>query len=137
MDGTSIWAGDGIHLTWNATRVAAMKLMAYISGGGESGEPANKRARLGSVIPVKSTPQPAAKAAQPAPPPLSPLWLPGQLPANQRRNSHPREVSSAEAGAVKAREEARPVTWDRPPPPPRGGTIGRPRGGRPGRWGRW
>jgi hypothetical protein len=28
------------------------------------------------------------------------------------------EVSSAEAGAVKAREEARPVTWERPLPPP-------------------
>ncbi len=33
MDGASIWAGDGVHLTSNATRVAAMKMMAYIIGG--------------------------------------------------------------------------------------------------------
>ncbi len=69
FDGTSIWAGDRVHLTSNATRVAAMKLMASITGGGETPEPANKRARLESVIPVKTTPLPVAKAAQPAPPP--------------------------------------------------------------------
>jgi hypothetical protein len=28
VDGTSIWAGDGVHLTSNASRVAARKLMA-------------------------------------------------------------------------------------------------------------
>jgi hypothetical protein len=75
VDGTSIWAGDGVHLTSNATRVAAMKLMASIVGGEEKAEPANKRARLESVIPGKTTPLPAAKAAQPAPPsrPVPPL----------------------------------------------------------------
>jgi hypothetical protein len=45
VDGASIWAGDGVHLTSNATRVAAMKMMAYIIRG-ETAEPANKRARL-------------------------------------------------------------------------------------------
>ncbi len=71
VDGTSIWAGDGVHLTSNATRVAATKLMASIPGGGETQEPAKKRARLESVIPVKTTPLPAEKAAQLAP--LGPL----------------------------------------------------------------
>jgi hypothetical protein len=55
MDGASIWAGDRVHLTSNATRVAAMKMMAYVTGS-ETAEPANKRARLESVIPVRSTP---------------------------------------------------------------------------------
>ncbi|MFN9906749.1 MAG: hypothetical protein ACK56F_11605, partial [bacterium] len=54
VDGTSIWAGDGVHLTSNATRVSAMKMMAYVIGG-ETAEPANKRARLESVIPVRTT----------------------------------------------------------------------------------
>ncbi len=96
VDGTSIRTGDGVHhLTSNPTRVAAMKMMAFIVSGGESGEPANKRARLESVIPVQSMTKPATKAAKPTPPPpprpvSSPLWLSGQLPANQRGNSHPR-----------------------------------------------
>ena len=92
VDGTSIWAGDGVHLTSNATRVAAMKMMAYVIGG-ETAEPANKRARLESVIPVRSTPTQAAKPVQPAPPPKpvpQPLWLSGQLPNNQRGNTHTR-----------------------------------------------
>ncbi len=72
-----------------------MTLMAYIVGGGETTELANKRARLESMIPVKTTPLPAATAAQlaPLPPPRPvppPLWLSGQLPANQRGNHHPR-----------------------------------------------
>jgi hypothetical protein len=46
VDRTSIWAGDGVHLTSNATRVAVTKLMAHIAGGGETQEPATKRARL-------------------------------------------------------------------------------------------
>jgi hypothetical protein len=93
IDGTSIWAGDGVHLTSNATRVAAMKMMACIISG-ETAEPANKRARLESVILVRFTPFPAVKPVQPAPPtppkPVPPpLWLSGQLLANQRGNSHP------------------------------------------------
>ncbi len=67
VGGASIWAGDGIHLTSNATRVAALKMMAYIINGSETGEPAYKRARLESVMPVQSTPQQAAKTAPPAP----------------------------------------------------------------------
>jgi hypothetical protein len=34
VDGTSIWAGDGVHLTSNASRVAARKLMADLARGG-------------------------------------------------------------------------------------------------------
>jgi hypothetical protein len=60
VDGTSIWAGDGVHLTSNASRVAARKLMADLVNGGEDGEPANKRARLESVVPA---PAPAKKKA--------------------------------------------------------------------------
>ncbi len=50
VDGTSIWAGDGVHLTSNASRVAARKLMADLASGGEEGEPVNKRARLESLL---------------------------------------------------------------------------------------
>ncbi len=94
VDGTSIWGGDGVHLTSNATRVATRKMMAYVIGG-ETAEPASKRARLESVIPVRSAAPSAAKPAQPPPPPPPkpvppPLWLSGQLPANQRGNTHPR-----------------------------------------------
>jgi hypothetical protein len=52
VDGTSIWAGDGVHLTSNASRVAARKLMADLVSSGEEGEPAIKRARLESVVPA-------------------------------------------------------------------------------------
>jgi hypothetical protein len=104
VDGTSIWAGDGVHLTSNDTRVAAMKMMACIIGG-ETVEPANKRARLESVIPVRTIPLPAVKPVQPAPPPPRPvpppLWLSGQLPANQRGNSHPRGQQRGGRGGQK------------------------------------
>ncbi len=39
VDGASIWAEDGVHLTSNACRVAARKLMADLAAGGEEGEP--------------------------------------------------------------------------------------------------
>ncbi len=90
MDGASIWAGDGIHLTSNASRVAARKLMADLTHGGQDDEPAAKRTRLESVNPV---PAPARKKdankGQPTPPPPNrpcppPLWLSGQLPPTQR-----------------------------------------------------
>jgi hypothetical protein len=91
LDGTSIWAGDGVHLTSNASRVAARKLMADLVRGGEEGEPANKRMRLESIVPA---PAPAKKkgAAVGQPPtspprpvlPPPPLWLSGQLPPSQR-----------------------------------------------------
>jgi hypothetical protein len=55
MDGTSIWAGDGVHLTSNSSRVAARKLMADLARGGEEGEPANKRTRLESIVPTPVT----------------------------------------------------------------------------------
>jgi hypothetical protein len=60
----SIWAGDGVHLTSNAARVAAMKLMADLASGGDASEPASKRAQLESVIPIPAAlpPPPAHKA---------------------------------------------------------------------------
>ncbi len=139
VDGTSIWAGDGVHLTSNATRVAATKLMARIAGGGETQESATKRARLESVIPVRTTPPQAAKAAQSAPPPTPkpvppPLWLSGQLPANLRGNTHPRGQQRGGRGGHTTRGgQPGPVQTA----PPRGGNRGVPRGGRPGCWGRW
>jgi hypothetical protein len=91
VDGTSIWAGDGVHLTSNASRVAARKLMADLASGGEEGEPLTKRARLESVVPSPApakkknaaTGQSAASPHRPVPPP-PPLWLSGQLPPAQR-----------------------------------------------------
>ncbi len=85
VDGSSIWAGDGVHQTSNATRVAAMKLMQYIATGGASGEPASKRAWLESVIPTQAAPKPpkmnVLPAALPPPKPVPPpQWLSGQLP---------------------------------------------------------
>jgi hypothetical protein len=50
VDGTSIWAGDGIHLTSNATRVAARRLMEMVEGGAGAEELASKRTRLEFVI---------------------------------------------------------------------------------------
>jgi hypothetical protein len=108
VDGTSIWAGDGVHLTSNATRVAAMKLMASIGGGEEKAEPANKRARMESVIPVKTTPLPAAKAAQPPQPSRPVMPRSGYLDSCQQTNTAicTREANSGGAGAAKVREEA-------------------------------
>ncbi len=111
MDGTSIWAGDGVHLTSNATRVAARKMMAYVIGG-EIAEPASKRARLESVIPVRSTPPQTNKPAKPAPPPPPkpvppPLWLSGQLLANQRGNTLTRDQQRG--GARQQPAERRPA----------------------------
>ncbi len=139
VDGTSIWAGDGVHLPSNATRVAAMKMMACIIGG-ETAEPANKRARLESVIPVRSIPLPAVKPVQPAPPPPPkpvppPLWLSGQLPANQRGNSHPRGQQRVGRGGQNPRGGQTGSVRMAPPPLQEG--LGGPRGGRPGRGGRW
>jgi hypothetical protein len=139
VDGTSIWAGDGVHLTSNAARVAARKMMAYVIGG-ETAKPASKRARLESVIPVRSAAPQAAKTAQPAPPPPPPkpvpppLWLSGQLPANQRGNANPRGQLRGGRGNNPQRGGQQGQTRT---VPPRGGSRGGPRGGRPGRWGRW
>jgi hypothetical protein len=47
VDGTSIWAGDGVHLTSNASRVAARKLMADLASGGEEGEPGQQESETG------------------------------------------------------------------------------------------
>jgi hypothetical protein len=144
VDGASIWAGDGVHLTSNASRVASRKLMA---NGGEEGEPANKRARLESVVPA---PAPAKKKAaakgqpptsppRPVPPP--PLWLSGQLPPSQRGRGSGR-------GSGPGRGSGHQGSNQRGGGPIRGGTRGGsrsanarqrgpPRGGQYGRWGRW
>ncbi len=86
-DGTSVWAGDGVHLTSPAYRVAARLLTAELerSASGEMGEPATKRPRLESVVPAAAPPpaKPVFKAPPPTPKPVAPpLWLSGQLPAN-------------------------------------------------------
>jgi len=88
-DGTSVWAGDGVHLTSPAYRVAARLLAAELERAamGEAGEPASKRQRLESVVPAPAPPpvRPAAKAPPPKPKPVAPpLWLSGQLPSAQK-----------------------------------------------------
>jgi hypothetical protein len=91
VDRTSIWAGDGVQLTSNASRVAARKLMADLANGGEEGEPVNKKARLESVVPAPAPAkkknaamgQPTTSPPRPVPPP-PPLWLSSQLPPTQR-----------------------------------------------------
>ncbi len=84
-----MWAGDGVHLTSPAYRVAARLLAAELerSGLGEAGEPATKRPRLESVVPTPapSPAKPAFKAPPPMPKPVTPpLWLSGQLPASHK-----------------------------------------------------
>ncbi len=79
VDGASIWAGDRIHLTSNATLVAARRLMEMVEGGAGAEEPVSKRARLESVIPAPLEPpvQPARNAAPAVAikPAATPLWL--------------------------------------------------------------
>jgi hypothetical protein len=139
-DGASSWAGDEVHLTSNATRVAATQLMRDMANGGSSGEPTDKRARLESVIPgpaaptAKTAPQMKSAAAPAAPKPvLPPLWLSGQeLPQTQHDTDVFTEADVA-AEAPVATALAKVATG-------RGagfGSRGGPRGGQSGRWGRW
>jgi hypothetical protein len=92
-DGTSVWAGDRVHLTSPAYRVAARLLAAELERSvlGEVGEPATKRSRLESVVPAPAPPpvKPALKAPPPTPKPVAPpLWLSGQLPSIQKYNNN-------------------------------------------------
>jgi hypothetical protein len=132
VDGTSIWAGDGVHLTSIASRVDARKLMADLVRGGEEGEPANKRTRLESVVPapapakkkVAATGQPPTSPPRPVPPPL---WLSGQLPPSQRGRGS-RHQNPTQRGGGPGRGNNRGANR---------GQRGSLRGGQPGRWGRW
>jgi hypothetical protein len=88
-DGTSVWAGDGVHLTSPAYRVAARLLIAKLerSDKREVGEPVTKRQRLESVVPAPAPP-PTRQATKP-PPPKSvapPVWLSGMLPPTHKHN---------------------------------------------------
>jgi hypothetical protein len=135
VDGASIWAGDGIHLTSNASRVAARMLMADLSHGGQEGEPAAKRTRLESVVPI---PAPAKKKeaakSNPTPPPPRPcpppLWLSGQLPPTMTQlGAGSQNPSSSYRGGGPA--------WDNLRGGNRGagrGNRGPLRGGKRGRW---
>jgi hypothetical protein len=92
-DGTSVWAGDGVHLTSPAYRVAVRLLTAKLerSAPGETGEPATKRPRLESVVPAAAPPpaKPVFKAPPPTPKPVAPpLWLSGQLPASNKYHNN-------------------------------------------------
>jgi hypothetical protein len=139
VDGTSIWAGDGVHLTSNASRVAARRLMADLAKGGEEGEPATKRTRLESIVPTaapvkKKAPaaaQPPATPPRPVPPP-TPLWLSGQLPPPQRGRGSGPHTNNQRGGGVQIRGNSRGDHH--------GGNRGQRgplRGGQRGRWGRW
>ncbi len=144
VDGPSIWEGDGVHLTSNASRVASRKLMADLANGGEEGEPANKRARLESVVPTPAPAkiktaakgQPPTSPPRPVPPP-APLWLSSQLPPSQReRGSGPGRGSGHQGSNQRG---GGPLCGST-----RGGSCGAnagqwgpPRGSQYGRWGRW
>jgi hypothetical protein len=110
VDGTSIWAGDGVHLTSNATRVAATRLMKNIAGGGETQEPATKRARLESVIPMRPAPHRLQRPhSRPRRRRQSRYCPRCGCPASCRRTSAgptTSEVSRAEGGAATSQEEA-------------------------------
>jgi hypothetical protein len=138
VDGASIWAGAGVHLTSNASRVAARKLMADLARGGEEGEPANKRTRLESIVPPAAPAkkkgaaagQPLASPPRPVPPP-TPLWLSGQFPPSQRgRGSGPQNNNQRGGGPMRGNVRGGNRRADR-------GQRGPLRGGQCGRWGRW
>jgi hypothetical protein len=107
-DGTSLWAGDGVHLTSPAYRVAARLLAAELERSvlGEAGEPATKRPRLESVVPAPAPPpaKPVFKATPPTTKPVAPpLWLSGQLPtshkySNSRDTGHGRNYGGGRGG---------------------------------------
>ncbi len=138
MDGTSIWAGDGVHLTSNASMVAARKLMADLVRGGKEGEPANKRTGLESIVPAPApakkkgaaVEQPPTSPPRPVPPPPS-LWLSGQLPLSQRgHGSGLHNPTQRGGGPVRGNARGGNRGADH-------GQRGLLRGGQPGRWGRW
>jgi hypothetical protein len=102
-DGTSVWAGDGIHPTSPAYRVAARLLAAELERSvlGEAGEPATKRPRLESVVPAAAPPpaKPVFKAPPPPPKPVAPpLWLSGQLPTSHKHNNNRDTVYNRDYG---------------------------------------
>ncbi len=135
VDGTSIWVGDGVHLTSNASRVAARKLMADLARGGEEGEPANKRTRLESIVPA---PAPAKKkgaaaayfAAQtrPAADAALALWPAPAVTAGRGSGLH--NTNQRGGGPVRGDARGGNRGADR-------GQRGPLRGGQRGRWGRW
>jgi hypothetical protein len=123
-DGTSVWAGDGVHLTSPAYRVAARLLAAELerSALGEAGEPATKRQRLESVVPAPAPPpvKPAAKAPPAAPKPVAP---PCGCPDNSLHHRNTATTGTADmAGTTAAavEEEAREGVAPRPQARPRG-----------------
>jgi hypothetical protein len=90
-DGTSVWAGDEVHLTSPTYRVAPRLLTAELERAeqGETGEPVTKRPRLESMVPAPAPPptRQATKLPPPMPKPVAPpLWLSGQLPPTQKNN---------------------------------------------------
>jgi hypothetical protein len=62
-----------------------------------------------------------------------PLWLSGQLPHNQRGNTHKRSQQRGGRGGQQQRGGPQGQVQTALP---RGGSRGGPQGGRPGRWGR-
>ena len=137
MDGASIWAGDGIHLTSNASRVAARKLMADLAHGGLDDEPAANRTRLDSVIPVpaparkKEAGKGTADAAAASTLPTAALAIrPAAADTARTRGWQPKPLHPGGGGPA----------WGIPRGSNHGagrGNRGPLRGGQRGRWGRW
>jgi hypothetical protein len=110
----TVWAGDGVHLTSNATRVAARRLIMETEKGGGTEEPSNKRARLESVMPARAVQQTQPKAPPPAAPkPVATLlWLSGQLPAAQR-GWRPAQRPTERRSVELRHQGCRPLFWNR------------------------
>jgi hypothetical protein len=119
------------------------KLMADLANGGPDDEPAAKRTRLESVIPI---PAPARKKeaakgqSTPPPPPRPcppPLWLSGQLPPAQRGRGASSQNSSSYRGGGPAGGSPRGGYRGASGGGAGRGNRGAPRGGQRGRWRRW
>jgi hypothetical protein len=105
-----VWAGDGVHLTSPAYRVAARLLAAELERSvlGEAGEPATKRPRLESVVPAPAPPpaKPVFKALPPTPKPGRcgcPVSSPQAI--NTATAGTPGMVGTTAAAAAAAAEE--------------------------------
>jgi hypothetical protein len=114
VDGTSIWAG--VHLTSNATRVAAMKLMAC-TGGGETAEPANKRAGISDSGSPPCGQARAAYAAATALAGATPTLAVWPAAGEPERQFPPARPAARRTGGPKHERRPTRICEDASPPP--------------------
>jgi hypothetical protein len=133
VDGTSIWAGDGVHLTSNATRVAAAKLMARRrrdagagkqegeAGIGDSSEDHSPPGGKGRSAGAKAGTAPvvAVRSAAGEPARKHPPARPAALRAGQPRQER-RPAGNCEDGKPPGSAQRRGQRW---PPRPLGPLV--------------